>query len=78
MCIVGFVAKACVWVHGPWDIFLLTKKKVLKFLEAAWEPGTRDPQEEKVGFKTSKLEQAGIKMSPSSHSRSESGLLEFF
>src|SRR6267378_1125948 len=31
------VAKACGWVHGPWDIFLLTKKKVLKFLEAAWE-----------------------------------------
>jgi hypothetical protein len=25
-------------VHGPEDIFfLLTKKKVLKFLEAAWE-----------------------------------------
>jgi hypothetical protein len=41
-------------VHGPWDIFLLTKKKVLKFLEAAWEHVT--PKKKRWEFKTSKLE----------------------
>ena len=34
--------------------FLLTKKKVLKFLEAAWEHVT--PKKKRWEFKTSKLE----------------------
>jgi hypothetical protein len=36
-------------VHGPEENILLTKKKVLKFLEAAWEHVTQ-VEEEKVGM----------------------------